>query len=193
MELRQLRSLVALVESNFSVSRAAARLNLVQPAVSQHLKQVEEELGARLFRRHGKRLVGLTDAGEKVVHYARRTLADTANILAIGRGARALGMVPNMDYTETVIALEQGDTMVLYTDGITEATAADGREYSREGLVDAVRDGQGTTAERLLAAIVTDVHRHAAIQSDEPATALTDDDEASLSDDLTLIVLRRRP
>ncbi|MEA3277155.1 MAG: LysR substrate-binding domain-containing protein [Pseudomonadota bacterium] len=85
MELRQLRSLVALVESDFSVSRAAARLNLVQPAVSQHLKQVEEELGTHLFRRYGKRLVGLTDAGEKVVHYARRTLADTANILAIGQ------------------------------------------------------------------------------------------------------------
>jgi LysR family cys regulon transcriptional activator len=85
MELRQLRSLVTLVESDFSVSHTAVRLNLVQPAVSQHLKQLEQELGTRLFRRKGKRLVGLTQVGEQVVGYARRTLADAANILAIGR------------------------------------------------------------------------------------------------------------
>ena len=85
MDLRQLRSLVTLVDSDFSVSHAAVRLNLVQPAVSQHLKQLEEELGIRLFRRNGKRLVGLTQIGEQVAAYARSTLADAANILAIGR------------------------------------------------------------------------------------------------------------
>jgi len=89
MELRQLRSLVALVEAELSVTRAALRLNLVQSAVSQHLKQLEEELGVRLFHRSGKRLAGLTAAGEQVVHYARSTLADAANILAIGRDHRS--------------------------------------------------------------------------------------------------------
>jgi LysR family cys regulon transcriptional activator len=74
-----------LVESDFSVSNAATRLNLVQPAVSQHLKQLEEELGTRVFQRQGKRLVGLTEAGEQVVHYARATLAGAANVLAVGR------------------------------------------------------------------------------------------------------------
>ncbi len=85
MKLRQLRSLVTLVDTRFSVSRAAKELHLVQPAVSQHLKQLEEEVGTRLFVRQGNRLTGLTDAGEKVVHYARRTLAETASILAVGR------------------------------------------------------------------------------------------------------------
>ena len=74
-----------LVESDFSVSRAASRLNLVQPAVSQHLKQFEEELGTKVFQRQGKRLVGLTEAGEQVLHYARATLAGAANVLAVGR------------------------------------------------------------------------------------------------------------
>jgi len=85
MELRQLRSLIMLVESDFSVSRAASKLNLVQPAVSQHLKQLEEELGTRIFQRQGKRLVGLSEAGEKVLHYGRATLAGAANVLAVGR------------------------------------------------------------------------------------------------------------
>ncbi|MEW8507320.1 MAG: LysR substrate-binding domain-containing protein [Candidatus Thiodiazotropha sp.] len=84
MELRQLRSLVLLVDNNFSVSRTAQCLHLVQPAVSQHLKQLEEELGAGLFLRQGKRLIGLTESGKRVEHYARNILADTASIMSVG-------------------------------------------------------------------------------------------------------------
>lgn len=85
MDLRQLRSLVALVEADFSVSRAAQRLHLVQPAVSQHLKQLETELGFSLVQRQGKRLLGLTAAGAEVLRHARATLAEVANIQAIGQ------------------------------------------------------------------------------------------------------------
>ena len=85
MELRQLRSLVTLAENGFSVSRAADQLHLVQSAVSQHLKQLEDELGTRLFIRHGKRLAGLTDAGAQVVTYARQVLTAAASVAAVGR------------------------------------------------------------------------------------------------------------
>ncbi len=85
MELRQLRSLVALTETGFNVTQAAERLHLVQSAVSQHLSRLEEELGVVLFERQGKRLIGITATGKQVVNYARKTLANTENILAIGR------------------------------------------------------------------------------------------------------------
>ncbi|MBC8210516.1 MAG: LysR family transcriptional regulator [Gammaproteobacteria bacterium] len=85
MELRQLRSLVALAESGFSVTQAADQLHLVQSAVSQHITRLEDELGVVLFNRQGKRLKSLTLAGEQVLHHARKTLADTANILSIGK------------------------------------------------------------------------------------------------------------
>lgn len=85
MELRQLRSLVALTESGFNVTQAADKLHLVQSAVSQHITRLEDELGLVLFDRQGKRLIGLTSAGEQVLHHARKTLVDTDNILAIGR------------------------------------------------------------------------------------------------------------
>jgi LysR family cys regulon transcriptional activator len=85
MNVRQLRSLVTLVDMDFSVSRTAERLHLVQSAVSQHIKQIEEEIGAHVFVRQGNRLTGLTEVGEQVVHYARKTLVDAANILAVGR------------------------------------------------------------------------------------------------------------
>ncbi len=85
MELRQLNSLVALAESGFNVTMAAKQLYLVQSAVSQHLSQLEEELGTQLFVRKGKRLIALTAAGESVLSYARQALAIRENILAVGR------------------------------------------------------------------------------------------------------------
>jgi LysR family cys regulon transcriptional activator len=85
MELRQLTSLVALAESGFNVTLAAKQLYLVQSAVSQHLSQLEEELGTQLFVRKGKRLIALTAAGESVLGYARQALAIRENIFAVGR------------------------------------------------------------------------------------------------------------
>jgi len=84
MELRQLRSLVTLIDNGFSVSRAASQLCLVQSAISQHISRLEEEIGTQLFVRQGKRLVRLTETGEKVARYAQRVLADTRSILDIG-------------------------------------------------------------------------------------------------------------
>ncbi|NEV63541.1 LysR substrate-binding domain-containing protein [Thiorhodococcus minor] len=84
MELRQLRSLVTLVDTQFNVSRAAERLHLVQSAVTQHLKHLETEIGGPLFLRHGKRLVGLTELGERVMCYADAIMRQTSNIQAAG-------------------------------------------------------------------------------------------------------------
>lgn len=88
MELRQLRSLVTLSEVQFSVTRTAKRLQLVQSAVTQHLKQLEAEVGTSLFVRHGKRLIGLTAVGEKVLGHACEVLRQTGNIVAVSREHR---------------------------------------------------------------------------------------------------------
>lgn len=67
---RRVASLIAVAqEKNFT--KAAARLSLTQPAVSQHIRQLENELGVSLFIR-GKGAIRLTEAGETVVHYAHR-------------------------------------------------------------------------------------------------------------------------
>lgn len=84
MEFRQLQSLIKLIDCNFSVSKAADEMFVVQSAVSQHLKKLEDELEADLFVRKGKRLVGLTEIGERVASHARVTLASVNSIHAIG-------------------------------------------------------------------------------------------------------------
>jgi len=73
VEFRQLQSFVAVAEE-LSFVRAAARLHVAQPWLSQMIKQVEREVGAALLERTTRR-VSLTASGEAFLLHARRCLA----------------------------------------------------------------------------------------------------------------------
>ena len=62
VELRHLRSFVAVAEE-LNFTRAAEKLHLAQPALSAHVRQLEERVGCRLVERTTRR-VSLTPAGE---------------------------------------------------------------------------------------------------------------------------------
>ena len=69
----KIQTLLAVIEhQNFT--HAARALSMTQPAVSHHIKQLEQEIGAPIFVR-GKSGLILTDQGEIVVKYARRLKA----------------------------------------------------------------------------------------------------------------------
>jgi len=82
MDLRHLRTFVAVAEQG-TVSQASVRLRIAQPALSRQIKELEDEIGVRLFDRVRRRLV-LTGEGEQL-------LADCRTILgAVGSfGERA--------------------------------------------------------------------------------------------------------
>src|SRR4051812_15769851 len=80
MELRQLRYLVALDEERH-FTRAAQRLHIAQPALSQQIQKLEREIGLALVERTTRR-VGLTDAGLLLVEHARRAIAEVDDALA---------------------------------------------------------------------------------------------------------------
>lgn len=60
------------IGQELSISRAAARLHLTQPAVSQALKRLEEQLGRQLIARRGPRFA-LTEVGEQIFELAARS------------------------------------------------------------------------------------------------------------------------
>jgi DNA-binding transcriptional LysR family regulator len=88
MDLRQLRYFVAVAEEGH-ITRAAAKLGIQQPPLSQQIRALERSLGAELFRRHPKG-VTLTPAGEALLADGRRLLQETdavaSRIRAIGAG-----------------------------------------------------------------------------------------------------------
>ncbi|VUT14147.1 Hca operon transcriptional activator HcaR [Klebsiella pasteurii] len=88
IDLKLLRYFLAVAEE-LHFGRAAARLNMSQPPLSIHIKDLEQQLGTLLFVRHS-RSVALTHAGRILMEESRRLLSSAHQALArveqIGRG-----------------------------------------------------------------------------------------------------------
>jgi len=100
MELRHLRYFLAVAEE-LNFTRAARRLHIAQPPLTQQIKALEAELGVTLFDRSAYR-IGLTDAGRAFAAEVARILGDVRNAVLIAkRAARGGAGQVRVGFTES--------------------------------------------------------------------------------------------
>jgi LysR family transcriptional regulator, benzoate and cis,cis-muconate-responsive activator of ben and cat genes len=87
MDLASLRAVVAVADT-LHFGRAAARLGIAQPQVSQRVRKLESQLGFELFDRDHNR-IAMTSAGSRVVAHAREVLAAADRLDRVADGLRA--------------------------------------------------------------------------------------------------------
>jgi DNA-binding transcriptional LysR family regulator len=150
MDIRHLRYFVA-VAKRLNFSRAAEELHIAQPAISQQIRALEDELGVQLFDRMGRR-VALTRAGEVLLPHANQVLAavETAanEVRELGqqtRGSASLGAPPTVSTHRLPTQLSQLRRLFPGLDVTL-------REAGTESLLALVAEGQ------LDLAIVSDDH-----------------------------------
>ena len=84
--------------------------------------------------------------------------ADGTSTLLPHTGGVALGVMPAMEYKTHSVTLEQGDTVLLYTDGVTEAQNSGGEQFGLQRLRDTFRDQVPQKAKAATAGIFGAVH-----------------------------------
>ena len=99
MDIKQLRFLIALDETRH-FGQAAARCHVTQPTLSMRLRGLEDELGVELVRR-GQRFEGFTEAGQRILAWARTLMAAHDGLYAEAQafqgqlvGTLRVGLVP---------------------------------------------------------------------------------------------------
>ncbi|WP_104128292.1 LysR substrate-binding domain-containing protein [Cryobacterium sp. Y57] len=175
MEFKHLVGFLAIAEE-LHFGRAAARLHMAQPALSQQIRQLEKQLGVELFHRN-TRSVTLSEAGHALLQPARQVLADVdiairAAVLGeseiVGRvvigfaGASSHNALPKL--ARAVRAEQPGIDMILQGQTYSGAalTAINGRHidigFCRLPVMDTAIATRTYGYERLLVALPSD-HR----------------------------------
>lgn len=110
MEIRQLRAFIAIAELG-TFTAGAMRVHVTQAAISMQIRQLENELGARLFIRAPRRVM-LTEAGEQLLQRARQILRDhdaavdeIAELAGAERGRLRVGSASAMVTTDVLPTL----------------------------------------------------------------------------------------
>ena len=165
-------ALLAEVHPGFDIERMAVRLSDFIHRSSASNGFITFFFG-ELDRRTGE--LRYINAGHNPPFVARRT----GGFAALGTSGFPLGMFPGANYEPGTVRLDEGDTAVLFTDGITEARNGAREEYSEERLRGAVAGHPELAARELCRAVLEEAHAFAC--ATEP------------SDDITLVVVKRNP
>ena len=163
-------ALMAEIQPGFDIAALAGRINDFVHRSTDSRSFITFFLGV-LDRRTGELLY--VNAG----HNPPFVVRGSGVLENLGTSGFALGMFPGVAFEPGTVRLEEGDTAVLFTDGIPEARNGDGRDYTEERLRGQILVGRGLSASDLCRKVLEDVHAFAA--AGQPC------------DDITIVVAKR--
>ena len=165
-----------------------ASLRALSPLGDLPLDELFSRLNAMVFRstesnKYVTIFYGLLDPATGELQYVNAghvyplLFRRTGQAVPLSDGSPAIGLFPEIDVSVGRVTVDAGESMVLYTDGLSEARNPAGEEFEEKGILSAVREVASLPAREIVGKLVSGIRLFAA--------------EAGLIDDLTLVVLRR--
>jgi sigma-B regulation protein RsbU (phosphoserine phosphatase) len=162
-------SLLAEIRNEFALRAIMRKVNSLVYESTDRNKFVTAFYGVLDYK---NRVLTFVNAG----HNPPMLMRADGTVIDLTEGGVALGVLPEARYEERPIAIRPGDTLVFYTDGISEAETEDGEQFGTTRIQESVRRRQGQSAKDVLDGIVHDVIEWSG--------------ERGPNDDLTLVVVR---
>jgi serine phosphatase RsbU (regulator of sigma subunit) len=116
------------------------------------------------------------NAGHPPPILVKRGAAGEVEILRLEEGGPVLGVVPGVAYRQGQVSAGPGDLLIVYSDGVVEATNAAGEQFEEERLREVIRQNSGRPPVEIRDLVLEQVHRFLG--------------EQRAQDDLTLVVGR---
>jgi len=120
-----------------------------------------------IFDAQSRRIV-YTNAG----HNAPILLNRDGAISRLGCGGLAMGISGREDYEQATIDLAEGDRLILFTDGITEASDAAGEEFGEQRLLDVLQDSRALSAAKIQTSVLARVAQFSGDKFQDDATLI---------------------
>jgi len=164
-------SLLAEIRNEFALRAVMRKVNSLLHESTERDKFVTAFYGMLDFK---NRVIVFANAG----HNPPILLRLDGSIQYLLEGGVALGVLPDARYEERPLALQKGDILLFYTDGISEAESPEGEQYGTRRLEHALRRLAPGSAQEILKGIVDEVTAWAG--------------ERGVTDDLTLVVAKAK-
>jgi sigma-B regulation protein RsbU (phosphoserine phosphatase) len=120
---------------------------------------------------------GVLDADKRTLQYCNAghpspILVSSGSVRQLPAGGAVLGVFPTWEYGDSTIGLSPGDRLLLFTDGITEASGPDGQEFGEEKLAALAKANRTSSASELNSRVLAQVSDFCRGQFQDDATLL---------------------
>ena len=162
-------SLIAEIRNNYAIRTILRKVNNLICESVEKGKFVTAVYGVLDMK---NRIFTFANAG----HNPPIHLRATGEVEFLSTGGWTLGIMPDRDYEERPIHIKDGDILVLYTDGVTEAESPTAELFGTERLVELVKTNRHRPAKEMREAIIEEIMRFR--------------DPTSQPDDLTIVIIK---